>query len=175
MLWYFESIISRNIFRVFNPTYIYPVIMTGKQVRQLEYAEFAALSAELIEDSGGLRFRAQGRSMLPTIHSGDILTLEKIDASNLRIGDIVLIQNASNSLLAHRIITQNNGTWTTCGDALQMHDEPFTAEQLIGIVRSIEHDNVEKQLSSTHGRIMATVSRNSTTLAGRIIKRLLRR
>ena len=104
--------------------------MMERDVHKLEYAEFAALSTELIESSGGLRFRAHGRSMLPTIHSGDILTVEKGDPNELCIGDVVMIQTASSSVLAHRIIKQDGDIWITCGDALQMHDAPFTAESI---------------------------------------------
>lgn len=151
--------------------------MTEKTVRKLEHSEFAALSAELIENSGGLRFRAHGRSMLPTIHSGDTLTLEKTDPDKLTIGDVVLIQNASNSLLAHRIIErndQNENRWTTCGDALCMHDSPIKADQLLGNVTSVEHNRKVRSLSPAKGRLMALCSRHSSTLAGRAIKKVLR-
>ena len=78
-----------------------------RDVHTLDYAEFAALSTELIESSGGLRFRAHGRSMLPTMRSGDILTVEKADSEMLRTGDVVLIQTASGAVLAHRIIKRD--------------------------------------------------------------------
>ena len=148
--------------------------MTEKAIHKLEYAEFAALSSELIENSGGLRFRAHGRSMLPTIHDGDTLTLKKTDASELQIGDIVLIQNETNSLLAHRIIKRDQNKWTTCGDALSMHDTPFKADQLIGCVVAVEHKNKNHPLSPTKGKLMAAISRHSTTIPGRVVKRLMR-
>jgi hypothetical protein len=148
--------------------------MIEGDIHKLDYAEFAALSTELIENSGGLRFRAHGRSMLPTIRSGDILTVEKSDSTELCIGDVVMIQTVSGSVLAHRIIKQNGDIWTTCGDALQTHDAPFTADQLIGIVRSIEHNGSERHLSRTTGRFMAATSRHGKTVIGRVIKRLLR-
>ena len=145
-----------------------------RDIHKLEHAEFAALSTELIENSGGLRVRAHGSSMLPTIRSGDILTVEKVDSNRLRIGDVVLIQNASSSVLAHRIIKRDGDRWTTCGDALNMHDAPFSADQLIGIVRSFEHDGAERRFSRAKGRLMAALSRHSQTLIGRVMKRLLR-
>lgn len=148
--------------------------MRESDVRTLDHAEFAELSSDLIEDIGGMRFRAHGNSMRPTIHSGDILIVEKTDPNTLRLGDIVLIQNATTSLLAHRIIMQDDSSWTTCGDALQVHDEPFTAAQLIGIIRTIEHDGKERRLSKVRGRIMAAISRHSTTLISRALKRLMR-
>ena len=85
------------ILRVLHCLRNYSGLMTEKDVRILAHSDFAALSAELIENSSGLRFRAHGRSMLPTICSGDILTVEKVDPGRLRIGDIVLVQDGGTS------------------------------------------------------------------------------
>jgi signal peptidase I len=148
--------------------------MMEKDVYTLDHAEFAALSTELIESRGGLRFRAHGRSMLPTMRSGDILTVEKADASDLRTGDVVLIQAASGAVLAHRIIKRDGDSWTTCGDALYVPDEPFRADHLIGIVRSVEQDGVERGLSRAKGRLVAARLRYGMTLGGRVIRRVVR-
>ena len=148
--------------------------MTQKEVQILDYREFGELSSELIENTGGLRFRAQGRSMLPSIRGGDVITLEKADAKDLRLGDVVLIRNATDSLLAHRIFGQDGDTWTTCGDALNMHDVPFKADQLIGRVVAIERDGVEKPMSLRWARFMAWASRRSGSIVGRLIKKALR-
>ena len=139
---------------------------------QLDYAEFAALSRELIETSARLRFRAHGRSMLPTIRCGDILTIEKADATELRIGDIVMIRTAAGSILVHRLIKRKANTLTTCGDALYAHDESIPNDQLIGIVRAIEHNGREKPTSKIRDRLMVVRSAYGSSLIRKLKNRL---
>jgi hypothetical protein len=148
--------------------------MPDGDIQTLDHREFGCLSAELIDNTGGLRFRAHGGSMRPTIRSGDVLTFEKIDPGTLCIGDIVLTRDRAGSLLAHRIIQQAGDTWTTCGDALSTPDIAFKADQLIGRVCRVEHGGRDKAPSKACGRFMAAVSRHCRTLPGRVLKRLFR-
>ena len=157
-----------------SPSSLILLAMPDRDIQILPHDEFGRLSAELIENTGGLRFRSRGMSMRPSIHSGDILRIEKTDSASLSVGDIVFIRNSAGSLLAHRIIMQDQDTWTTCGDALSSYDIPFKADQLIGRVCGVNREGKDRPLSQTRGRFMATVSRHGSTLPGRILKRLFR-
>ena len=116
--------------------------MSETETKRLDHAEFAALGAELIRESGGMRFRAHGRSMAPFIRDGDVLVVERAAPDSLRVGHVVLFQTEAGALYAHRVFRREfrDGTWrwTARGDALAAADPSFTAEQIIGRVTSIE-------------------------------------
>ncbi len=145
---------------------------------QLDHREFAALSAELIADSGGLRFRAHGHSMSPSIRNGDILVIKKIPVDGVDVGDIVLAGTENSPLLAHRIIRRTGNAWITCGDALTEPDAPLDAERLIGRVEMIERDGASYSLQTVRRRLAgwlwARAARLGSSLPGKVMKRLLR-
>ena len=140
----------------------------------VDHREFGSLSAELIEDQGGLRFRASGKSMLPSIHDGDVLTIEKTDPADIGIGDVVMVRMDPNSLLVHRVIKHEDDCWTTCGDAVIRPDAPFRASQLLGRVSAIDHNGQQRMLSKAYGRFIATLSRHGNWLICRILRKLRR-
>lgn len=64
---------------------------------------FPDITAELLEGGHSIRFRAPGRSMLPTIKEGEAITVEPVELSAVRTGDIILYRNG-NSVIAHRVV-----------------------------------------------------------------------
>lgn len=146
--------------------------------RSMDHRDFAVLSAELIENTGGLRFRARGRSMVPCIRDGDILTVEKVDPSHLRTGEVILGKVSDNLLLAHRIIARKGDSWTICGDALIQHDPPLPADRIMGRVSSIERGEDKIDMTALprrlSGRLRALIGRHPRAFASRILRRLLR-
>jgi len=111
----------------------------SRPTRVLGHGTFAALSAELIANTGGLRFRAHGRSMHPFIRGGDVLVLTETDGLSLRVGEVVLFQTAEGGVRAHRIIGRTeSGQWVTRGDALLSPDPPIEPDRLIGRVVRVE-------------------------------------
>ena len=128
---------------------------------------YPELIADLLLNGHKVKFRAPGYSMYPTILHDDVITVEPVDPSAVRVGDIVLYQNES-SLIAHRIIkilkrSERNsrsapqgpqdrsappikaGTSTSetllfilRGDARPACDDPVAAEQILGKVVLVE-------------------------------------
>lgn len=87
-------------------------------------------------DSGGeFTIFPRGTSMLPLIVQGrDSVTLEK---APVRPGDIAFYQRADGSYILHRVISEQNGSFTMCGDN-QLSPEPgITPEQITARVRYI--------------------------------------
>ncbi len=127
------------------------------ETRTLDGETFAVLSAELIAESGGLRFRAQGRSMAPFVRDGDVLTIEKIPPADLRVGDIALFRSRGGSVLAHRVCRSVGGSdrarWTTRGDALFVQDPSFGPDSLLGRVATVERDGSTRRLDGGLGRL----------------------
>ena len=106
---------------------------------------FAQLSGDLLSLGLGVRFRAPGTSMHPTIHHGEVITVEPISPSNLKKGDIVLYRLKS-GFIAHRIvkIKERDGgglTFILRGDASISCDAPVKSEQVLGKVVCLERDH----------------------------------
>jgi signal peptidase I len=102
-----------------------------------------------------VRFQVHGDSMYPVIHSGDYVLVEPVEMSAVRAGDVVLSLTAR-GLTAHRVIAITATTITTRGDNAPAADPPFTAQQLLGRVRSAEH---EGRARAMRGRVAVAVIR----------------
>ncbi|MGD8686614.1 MAG: signal peptidase I [Syntrophobacterales bacterium] len=90
----------------------------------------------------GVRFRAPGTSMHPTIRHGDLITVEPVSPANLERGDIILYR-FQDSFIAHRIVNieEQNGcglTFILRGDASTNCDVPVRPEQVLGKVVCLE-------------------------------------
>jgi len=127
---------------------------------------YPQLISDLLNNGHSVKFRAPGYSMYPTILNRDVITVEPIKPSAVRIGDIILYQVQEN-LIAHRVTkilkrSEKNSrsapqgsqdrsgspTWARPssetlqfilrGDASPACDAPVAAEQVLGKVVFIE-------------------------------------
>ena len=108
------------------------------QTSALGFSHFGDLSAELLSLGFGVRFRAPGTSMHPTIRHGDLITVEPVAPSNLKRGDIILYR-LQNAFIAHRLVNieEQNGcglTFFLRGDASTTCDAPVQPEEVLGKV-----------------------------------------
>lgn len=106
---------------------------------------FTQLSGDLLSLGLGVRFRAPGTSMHPTIRHGDLITVEPLEPSRLKRGDIILYR-LQGDFIAHRIV--NIGERDGCdrnfilrGDASTTCDAPVKPEQVLGKVVCLERDH----------------------------------
>jgi signal peptidase I len=109
------------------------------------FCHFGDLSGELLSLGFGVRFRAPGTSMHPTIRHGDVITVEPVAPAKLKRGDIILYR-LQNDSIAHRIVNieERNGcglTFILRGDASATCDDPVEAQQVLGKVVCLERDN----------------------------------
>ena len=109
------------------------------------FNHFGDLSGELLSRGLGVRFRAPGTSMHPTIRHMDLVTVEPVAPCNLKRGDIILYR-LQNGFIAHRIVNieEQNGCGLTLilrGDALVTDDAPVKPEQVLGKVVFVERDH----------------------------------
>ena len=107
-------------------------------------SHFDNLSAQLLNLGLGVRFRAPGTSMHPTIRHGDVITVEPVAPANLKRGDIILYRLQGN-FIAHRIlkIEERKGcslNFILKGDASTGCDAPVKPEQVLGKVVCLERD-----------------------------------
>jgi len=105
----------------------------------------------LLDDNHLLRIKMQGFSMYPTLKAGDVGIVEKCQAEDLKIGDIVVFKS-NHKLVAHRLIEIriNNGIqiFIAKGDNNPKKDAPFTSEALLGKINSFQRKNREIKMDS---------------------------
>jgi len=112
---------------------------------QTSSPSFTLLSGDLLSLGLGVRFRAPGTSMHPTIRHGDVITVEPVAPGNLKKGDIIFCRLQS-GLIAHRIVNieERDGgelTFILQGDASITCDAPVKPEQVLGKVVCLERDH----------------------------------
>jgi signal peptidase I len=94
-----------------------------------------------------LRVKATGRSMMPFLRGGEILTIKKVSSASLRKGDLLFFKNSHGHPVLHRIIrkkrAQKSFIFQTKGDALREVDEPVLAECVLGKACTIEKSHRE--------------------------------
>lgn len=96
-----------------------------------------ALAAEVLRESGTLRLRATGSSMLPSIWPGDVLNIQKREMKEIAVGETAVFF-PSGHVTAHRVVSHSGNFIVTQGDTVPQPDPPVTAENLVGVVVSIE-------------------------------------
>jgi signal peptidase I len=124
------------------------------------------LAAEVLRSSGTLRLRVSGSSMLPSIWPGDVLVIRRREIGQVRPGETAFI-SSHGRLVAHRVKAVQGAAakeyLITQGDTVPSPDPPVTAENLLGVVVTIER----------HGRSFAPRLRPG--LAARVTAAVLRR
>lgn len=105
------------------------------------YAQYAAV---LLQDNrlvnGSLRLRVKGRSMMPLLSPGDVLTVQQQPRNQLLPGQIVVMVDGG-GFLTHRLISLDAETMQTKGDAMRFPDPPASYAALVGVVQTIERSN----------------------------------
>lgn len=98
------------------------------------------LAAEVLRNTGILRLRALGYSMLPTIWPSDLMDIETCSFSQISPGDVVLFTR-DDRFFIHRVLEKCESSLTTRGDALAETDPPIHASQVLGKVTALRRAN----------------------------------
>jgi hypothetical protein len=113
---------------------------------------FATVVESLLEGGCGVRFRASGRSMQPTIQDGEMVTLAPVGTCQPRQGDIVL-SSLGGRLIAHRFVgfeAAADGRMNVLlrGDASSSCDAPVDPGSILATVVAVERDGRSVALDS---------------------------
>jgi hypothetical protein len=105
---------------------------------------FVDVSEVLLKQGYGVRFRAAGRSMRPTISDGETITVQPVSPPDIRQGDIILYR-LQGGVVLHRVVglEREQGKallFTLRGDASGVSDEPVAAQQVLGRVVYVERN-----------------------------------
>ena len=96
------------------------------------------LAIETLRRRGGVRSRARGMSMLPSLWPGDLLTIQAANQDEVIAGDIVLVMHEKRCFI-HRLVEiqifEKGIRLLTRGDAMPHGDPPACAELLGRVIR----------------------------------------
>jgi signal peptidase I len=99
------------------------------------------LAGEVVSSFGEVRLRVLGTSMVPSVHPGDLVSIERAGPSEISAGEIALYLREGR-LFAHRVVaragTPEQPLLIFRGDRLRHNDPPVCTSELLGRVRSIE-------------------------------------
>lgn len=133
------------------------------------------MSTDFLRQGLGVRFRATGGSMQPTIRHGELITVIPLPVADIQMGDILLYQT-HRKIVAHRLVELgSNGTFILRGDALSVCDKPIASYQILGKVIKTERNGRWVALSGQSARFHYTMRRHLVSLrsqAGQIKRSL---
>lgn len=93
------------------------------------------LAAEVLEQSGTVRVRVSGQSMLPTLWPGDILTIQSKQLAQAQVGELVLYER-DGRFFVHRLLCKSptGDFFLTRGDCMSEPDEVVAGQKFLGSV-----------------------------------------
>ena len=97
------------------------------------------LAVEALRQSGQLRLKVRGESMLPSIWPGDIVRIEAASLGTVGRGDIVLAYRDGRFFL-HRLLAMTGCGFVARGDSMPAPDPAYSAENLVGKLAGVERD-----------------------------------
>jgi signal peptidase I len=132
-----------------------------------------------VDDGSTVRLPLSGASMEPTIPGGARIVVERCEPAALRLGDIVVYEDAAR-LVCHRVLwrwARGRGALLTKGDRLRVPPAWVAASAVIGRVVAIETPRRHRVLVTPRERIRAhaAAARSGLALLGRPVVRGLRR
>jgi signal peptidase I len=135
---------------------------------EVKYRQAAIEAIEAGLQKGGVaRFQVVGGSMRPYLEVGDWLLLESGPASDIALGDIVIVKRAQD-VCAHRVIGKRPGGWITKGDALYQPDPDVMVEAILGRVIGLERKGSTIDLMTGSRRMIHRWTARLSALEARI-------
>jgi hypothetical protein len=107
----------------------------ARERRELDPASpaFEDLVCGLLSEGIGVQFAAQGTSMNPFIRDGDLVTVEPLGPSPVRMGHVVLFRREPRGLALHRVIAfATGGGLQIRGDASSGPGESVQETRVLG-------------------------------------------
>lgn len=148
--------------------------MTDLQKRNHTGPKFQrTLIEELLKQQTPVSFRAAGPSMNPTIRSGDLVHITPVANGRLRLGSILLFQQAGR-LTLHRYVKAyaNPTTIGTAGDAAVVGLDIVSRNDVYGVAEWVEHGRQRVRLNSWGRRWSGLLRFHTRPFRRFMIKRL---
>lgn len=99
--------------------------------------------------------------MEPFIRDGDTLVVAPVEATSLRITDVILFTGPAGKPFVHRIVKKGRKdgkpVWITRGDAVMNYTETVSEQQVLGRVIRIQRDAMDHDPGSMLRRLSASL------------------
>ncbi len=129
-----------------------------REKRWISSEDLFSAVADVLADGKEVSFTVTGKSMWPLMRHGcDRVVVEPVMRENLKVGDIVLFQAASEPLskyLLHRITKLKKNSFETAGDGNCFRDGWFPKEAVIGRAVTVIRPNRTISLNSPIWRVL---------------------
>jgi signal peptidase I len=113
-----------------------------KLIPHLFVSESVGIFEDILRSGLSLRLQATGKSMTPFLTGGEILTIKKVPAASLRIGDLIFFKTHEGFPLIHRIVKrqqeEHGSLFHTKGDAVLGMDNMISEINVLGKVCRVE-------------------------------------
>lgn len=102
-------------------------------------ASCCELVADVLRESGEVKLKLYGTSMLPAVWPGDMVTVRCCSHNDLRPGQI-LMYRGEGIVTAHRLLQIRRRQLILRGDSLPCCDPPVDVERVLGKVTAISRE-----------------------------------
>jgi hypothetical protein len=122
------------------------------------------LISDVVQGSGEVRLKLTGTSMMTSMWPGDVVSVSKVEDSELNVGQIVLYRDAGR-LIAHRIVRMSDDWLITRGDSMSQCDCPVHRSDVICHVTKISRNGIAFSPAQSPGqRLLSSFLRRSSRL-----------
>ncbi len=106
-------------------------------------AEMVGFFRDILDSGLSLRVKVTGRSMVPFLRGGEVVTIKKVPETELRRGDLIFVEGQPGFPVLHRLVRRKRARkgeymFQTRGDALRSFDAPVRHDEILGKVCRIE-------------------------------------
>ena len=109
--------------------------------QNFKLSDYDAAIREVLESGGEFRIYPSGTSMLPLLRQGkDSVSLIK-PSGQLKTNDIAFYMRENGAYILHRVIKNENGIYTMCGDNQIALEKDVDHSRVIGVVNRIFRDD----------------------------------
>ncbi len=130
------------------------------KARNIPCNDLMPFVCEALSRGTHVRITATGSSMHPFIRDGDIVELAPTSSRGPAVGQVVFVRRADGTYLLHRVVAVRGDRFYLRGDAQKGKEGPFSKDQLVGFVASVQRGGKLIRLESLPWRLTALLWSN---------------
>lgn len=107
--------------------------MTEHMSRRVNMADLSPLMVEILQRGGSVELTVTGSSMWPMLRHR-VSRVKLTPAGRLEKGDLPLYRRDNGAYVLHRVIGEENGSYTCCGDNQWVSEPGIRPDQVLAVV-----------------------------------------